>query len=150
MEVGIYIKCYFKGNPRGPGKAAAVVEYINGAGKSYIRDRQIQIANDTKNALLLKACIAAVRILLKSCRITIFVDCDYVKNTYKKGWLETWKRDGWKKANGDPPANVEEWKQFYMLTRIHDIAFAAYNSRHDERLERILKGGPYGRNCNGV
>lgn len=138
LEVGIYIKCHFRGNPRGAGEAAAVIEYIDSAGKSHIRKQQIRIRHDTKNALNLKTCIAAMRILLKPCHITIYSSCDYMGNARR---LEKWQKDGWKKANGKPPANVEDWKQFFMLTQIHNVTFAEYDSRHDEELENDLKDG---------
>ena len=98
------------GNPRGAGEAAAVIEYIDGTGKSHIRKQQIRIEHDTKNALNLKICIAAMRILLKPCHITIYTACDYMGNACRLGWVEKWQQDGWKKANGKPPANVEDWK----------------------------------------
>lgn len=144
MEVSIYIKSRFRGNPRGAGNAAAVVEYIDGAGKSHTRKQQIRIEHNTRNALHLKISIAAMRLLLKPCNITIFIDCDYMANACRFGWLEKWQQDGWKKANGKPPANVEDWKQFYMLTEIHKVDFMQYDSRHDEELEGILEHEVHG------
>jgi len=141
LEVGIYVKSHFRGNPRGAGEAAAIIEYIDGTGKSHIRKQRIRIECDTRNALNLKACIAAMRILLKPCHITIYIDCDYMGNACRSGWLEKWRQDGWKKANGKPPANVEDWKQFFMLAQIHTIAFADYDSRHDKELKKILEEG---------
>ena len=140
LEVGIYIKCHFRGNPRGAGEAAAVIEYIDGTGKSHIRKQQIRIGHGTKNALNLKICIAAMRILLKPCHITVYTACDYMGNAYRLGWVGKWQQDGWKKADGKPPANVEDWKQFFMLAQIHDVTFAGYDSRHDEGLEKDLRG----------
>ena len=85
MNVSIYIKSSFRGNPRGAGEAAAA----------------------------------------NACRL---------------GWLDKWQQDGWKKANGKPPANVEEWKQFYMLMQIHTVTFEKYNDRYDTELEKIIGG----------
>lgn len=140
LNVGIYVKTQFRGNPRGTGEAVALIEYVDGAGKSHVRKQQIRIEHDTKNALSLKICIAAMRILLKPCHITIYIDCDYMKNACRLGWIKKWQQDGWKKANGKPPANVEDWKQFFMLTQIHTVVFAEYDSRYDEELEKDLKG----------
>lgn len=139
MEISIFVKDRFRGNPRGAGEAAAIVEYIDRKGESHIRQQQIRIERDTKNALALKICIAAMRVLLKPCEITIFIDCDYLANAHRQGWVSKWQQDGWRRANGKPPANVEDWKQFYMLTEIHKIEFSAYDNRHDAELERILK-----------
>ena len=138
MEVSIYVKSRFRGNPRGAGEAAAVIEYIDGTGKSHIRKQRIRIEHDTKNALNLKICIKAMRILLKPCNVTIYADCDYMRNAVRFGWVEKWQRDGWKKADGKPPANVEDWKQFFMLTRIHTVTFAEYNNQYDEELKKTL------------
>ena len=138
MEVGIYVKSRFRGNPRGAGEAAAVIEYIDGTGKSHIRKQQIRIEQDTKNALNLKICIAAMRILLKPCHVTIYTDCEYIRNICQLGWLKKWQQEKWKKADGKPPANVEDWKQFFMLEQIHTIVLTKYVSRHDEALERMF------------
>lgn len=137
--MGIYVKSRFRGNPRGGGEAAAVVEYVDRAGKSHVRKRRVRIRSDTKNALHLKICIEAMRILLRPCRVTIYINCDYVSNACRLGWPEKWQRDGWKRANGKPPANVEDWKRFFMLAGIHAVTFAAYDARHDEELERELE-----------
>ena len=140
MNVSIYIKSSFRGNPRGAGEAAAVIEFIDKQGKSHKRQQRTQIEADTKNALHLKICIAAMRVLLKPCDITVFIDCDYMANAYRLGWLDKWQQDGWRKANGKPPANVEEWKQFYMLMQIHTVTFEKYNNRYDTELEKIIGG----------
>lgn len=136
-EVGIYIKSRFRGNPRGAGVAAAVIEYIDRAGESHIRKQQAWVGHGTKNALHLKISIAAMR-MLKPCHITIHMDCDYMGNIWRLGLLGKWQQDGWKKANGKPPANAEGWKQFFMVAQTHTIVFAAYDSRHDEELEGLL------------
>ena len=140
MEISIFIKSRFRGNPRGAGEAAAIVEYIDRNGKSHIRQQRIQIDHDTKNALELKICNAAMRLLLKPCEITLYIDCDYLINAHRQGWVKRWQQDGWKRANGKPPANVEDWKQFFMLTEIHKIEFAAYDDRHETEIEKLLGG----------
>lgn len=140
MELKIFVKIRFRGNPRGAGEAAAIVEYTDQAGKKHTRKQRIQTENDTKNALLLKISIAAVRLLLKPCEITLYMDSDYLANAYRQGWIEKWQQDGWKRANGKELANAAEWKQFYMLTNIHKIQFAPYGERYNEDLENILGG----------
>lgn len=104
MEVGIYVKCHFRGNPRGAGEAAAVIEYIDGTGKSHTRKQQIRIEHDTKNALNLKICIAAMRILLKPCHITIYTACDYMGTPAGwGGWRSGSRTVGRKQTENRPP-----------------------------------------------
>lgn len=138
MVVGIYIKILHRGNPRGSGTGAALVEYIDPSGKSYIRTRRIQVEHETKNALALKTVNAALRLLTKSCQVTIHIDCCHIKNSYR--WLGNWQKNSWHKADGKPPANAEEWKQLFLLAKIHQIKFEDYDSRHDRKLEEIQGG----------
>ena len=140
LEVEMYVKSRFRGNPRGTGEAAALIKYVDGSGKVHTRKQQIRIEYDTRNALNLKICIAAMRILLKPCHITIYMDCDYIKNACRLGWVEKWQKDGWKKANGKPPANADDWKQFCMLTQIHTMLFKEYDCQYDQELEKTLEG----------
>ena len=140
MEVSIYVKSQFRGNPRGAGEAAAIIEYIDKSGNAHNRQQRIEIEKDTKNALHLKICNAAMRLLLKPCNIKIFIDCDYMANACRLGWLTKWQQDGWKKANGKPPANIEDWKGFYILTQIHTVTFEPYNEKYIKELEEILGG----------
>lgn len=140
MNVSIYIKTNFRGNPRGAGAAAAIVEYTDKAGNSHLRKQRAEVEKDTKNALCLKTCNAAMRLLLKPCKITIFIDCDYMGNACRLGWLNKWQQDGWLKANKKPPENVEEWKQFFMLTQIHTVDFKPYTEKYETELESIIGG----------
>ena len=112
MNVSIYIKSSFRGNPRGAGEAAAVIEFIDKQGKSHKRQQRTQIEADTKNALHLKICIAAMRVLLKPCDIKIYIDCEYMANACR---LEESKQKTSGKcrgmetilyANADPHRNI--------------------------------------------
>lgn len=138
MKTAIYIKTRFRGNPRGEGEGAAVVEYIDRKGTKHIRRQYALIKDDTKNALHLKISIAAIRMLIKPCDITLHTDCEYIKNICRLGWLKSWQQGGWKKANGKPPANAEEWKQIYMLSQIHTIEFKSYDTCYEKELDKIL------------
>lgn len=148
MQVSVYIKSHFRGNPRGAGEAAAIVEYIDPKGSAHTRSQKIRAYDTTRNALHLKICIAAMRLLLKPCTATIYIDCDYLADAHRQGWAEKWQQNGWIRANGKPPANVEDWKQFSMLTQIHAVDFRAYNSHYDTEIEEILEAleGGQGRN----
>ena len=63
MKVDIYIHAKHKGNPRGTGEAAAVLEFISQNNKTHIRKATAAVENDTKNALTLKVIVAALKML---------------------------------------------------------------------------------------
>lgn len=147
MKVSIYVMYRSKGNPRGEGAAAAIIEYIDGQGNTHIRKQAVRVNNETKNALALKICISALRTLLKPCEATIYIDSEYLSNTHRQRWPERWKQAGWKRATGKPPANIEDWKQFYMLEEIHTVQIEPYNNRYDTELEKnITRSNNSGKN----
>ena len=46
-------------------------------------------------------------------------DSAYVVNSISKGWMEGWKKNGWKKKGG--VANLELWKEVDALLQIHNV-----------------------------
>lgn len=40
---------------------------------------------------------------------TVYSDSRYVIDAFVKGWLQNWKKNGWKTAKGLPVANKELW-----------------------------------------
>lgn len=137
LNVSIYIKCKCKGNPRGAGEAAAVLEYIDKSGNCHIRNVQLSSNDDTKNAIMLKICIAALKQIVKPCKITFFIDSNYIINS--QNFIDKWKQDGWKKANGKELANNELWERFYTASKIHEMHFKQYADKYEYELNEILK-----------
>ena len=86
MKVTINVALDHKGNPRGSGKAEAVIIFIDRQGKRYERKAAAAVENDTKNALALKITTAALKILIKPCDVEIHLDNEYIKNCIKNGW----------------------------------------------------------------
>lgn len=131
MKVDIYIHAKHKGNPRGAGEAAAVLEFISQNNKTHIRKATAAVENDTKNALTLKVIVTALKMLIKPCKVVLHTDNEYIKSCVALGWLETWRQQGWRKANGKQPANMELWKGFYISMQIHKITFMPYEDRQE-------------------
>ncbi len=68
MNVSIYIKSSFRGNPRGAGEAAAVIEFID---KQREKPQAAAAHADRgrhEKRPALKICIAPMRVLLKALR----------------------------------------------------------------------------------
>lgn len=136
MCVDIFIKIKFKGNPKGTGEAAAVLEYKGRLSKPVI----LITKNETKNAIALKICIEALKKMVKPSKVVIHCENAYIKNALDNGWVKNWKAEGWKKAGGKELANAAEWKQFYMLSEIHEMRIEEYSEKHDRILEKTLEG----------
>lgn len=70
----------------------------------------------TNNYMELKAVIEALKAInTNKYPIVIYSDSAYVVNAVNKNWMVNWKRKGWRKGDGNPPVNVELWKELYDL-----------------------------------
>ena len=51
---------------------------------------------------------------------------DFVLNlvdSFKKGWVSNWQKNGWKTSNRKPVLNVDLWKELLILLKVHDVTF---------------------------
>lgn len=105
-------------NPNGPGGWAVCIvrsgeesETLSGGAPST-----------TNNRMEMMAAIEALRHLPKSEPIVLSTDSQYLKNGITK-WIFSWKRRGWKKADGSPVLNQELWQELDALIAGRRIIF---------------------------
>ena len=95
----------------------------------------------TNNRMELMAAIAAMEALLEPCEITLTSDSKYLTDAINKGWLESWKNNGWKKADKSPVLNVELWERIDRLLTRHKVTFIWVKGHH---------GHPYNERCDAL
>jgi ribonuclease HI len=104
----IYTDGACSGNP-GPGGWGVVIQFTNGS--------QHEIGGyapqSTNNRMELQASIEALKALktlpLSSLEASLHTDSEYVKNGITK-WLPSWKKRGWKTAQGKAVLNQDLWE----------------------------------------
>ena len=95
-HVDIYTDGACKGNP-GPGGWGAVVVFAN-------TEKELSGGepSTTNNRMELTAVIQALSILKEPCDVTLTTDSKYIVDAINMGWLDSWKNNGWKKADKKP------------------------------------------------
>ncbi|HHZ11022.1 MAG TPA: ribonuclease HI, partial [Rhizobiales bacterium] len=91
------------GNP-GPGGWGALLRY-NGKVKELSGGEALT----TNNRMELMAAIQALNALTEPCVVDLHTDSNYVKDGIG-GWIEGWKRNGWRTASKQPVKNMELWQ----------------------------------------
>ena len=132
-SVNIYTDGACKGNP-GAGGWAAILEY-GGKEKELCGGDKLT----TNNRMELIAAIEGLKALKEPCEVTLYSDSQYLVNAINKGWLESWKQKGWRKADKSPVLNDDLWKELSNLLDYHKVGFVwvrghdghAYNERCD-------------------
>lgn len=133
-KVEIYTDGACSGNP-GAGGWGAVLIY-NGKMKEMSGSSE----QTTNNRMELTAVIEALKALKEACEVTLTTDSKYVCDAVTKGWVYSWKRNGWRKGDKKPALNVDLWEELLPLLSIHMVEFVwvkghnghKYNERCDE------------------
>ena len=121
------------GNP-GPGGWGARIE-----GPDDVVELKGGEASTTNNRMELMAAIEALSSLTDGTQVTLTTDSTYVKDGIT-GWIENWKKRGWKTAAKKPVKNVDLWQALDAQNARHTIdwqwvkghAGHAGNERADE------------------
>ncbi|UDL93058.1 MULTISPECIES: ribonuclease HI [Lichenihabitans] len=98
----------------------------------------------TNNRMELMAAIAALEALSRPCDIDVHTDSQYLRGGVT-GWINGWKRNGWKTADRKPVKNVELWQRLDAATTPHTIAWhwVKGHAGHDmnERADELARRG---------
>ena len=116
-KVTIYTDGACSGNP-GPGGWGAILEW-NGVEKELSGGEN----PTTNNRMELLAVISALEKLNQSCIVELYSDSKYVIDSLTKGWLDSWIKNGWRKADKKPVLNVDLWERLLPLLKKHEMHY---------------------------
>ena len=132
-QICIYTDGACSGNP-GPGGWAAILIY-RGIEKELSGGEKLT----TNNRMEMTAVISALEALKEPCEVELWSDSRYVIDALEKGWAESWKKKGWRRANKEPALNPDLWEKLLNLTERHRMTYHwvrghaenSYNNRCD-------------------
>lgn len=113
-KVCIYTDGACSGNP-GPGGWAAILSY-----SGHEKELSGGEAETTNNRMELMAAISALEALREPCEVELWTDSQYLSRAVNEGWLENWKRRGWKRKEGELK-NPELWQRLDALLSGHRV-----------------------------
>lgn len=134
-KVEIYTDGACSGNP-GKGGWGAVLVYAG-------REKEISggSPDTTNNRMELTAVIEALSALKEPCEVSLTTDSKYVCDAVTKGWVYSWQRNNWKKADKKPALNVDLWQQLLVLLDKHTVEFNWVKGHN---------GHPYNERCDDL
>ncbi len=134
-KVEIFTDGACSGNP-GPGGWGAILRY-NGVEKELSGGA----SDTTNNRMELSAVIFALKALKMSCEVTVTTDSKYVYESITKGWVYSWQKNGWRKADKKPALNVDLWTELLDLLDKHQVTFNWVKGHNEhpenERCDRL-------------
>ena len=132
-HVDIYTDGACRGNPGRGGWGAVLV--FRGIEKELSGGDPMT----TNNRMELTAAIEALRALKEPCEVTLTSDSKYLVDAITKGWAESWRAKGWKKADRSPALNPDLWEALLAELARHEVSFV-WVKGHD--------GHPYNERCD--
>ena len=107
-HVVIYTDGACKGNP-GPGGWGVYLKSDGHEKELWGGER-----STTNNRMELTAVIEALAALKRPCRVSLFLDSEYVRKGITE-WIHGWKKKGWVTAAKQPVKNAELWQRLDQL-----------------------------------
>lgn len=132
-HVDIYTDGACRGNPGRGGWGAILV--FHGIEKELSGGEPMT----TNNRMELTAAIEALRALKEPCEVTLTSDSKYLVDAITKGWAESWRARGWRRADRSPALNPELWEALLGELARHEVSFV-WVKGHD--------GHPYNERCD--
>jgi ribonuclease HI len=105
------------GNP-GPGGWAAILRW-NG----HERELSGGEADTTNNRMELMSVIMGLAAITRPMDVIIHTDSSYVEQAFERGWLDQWRRNGWRTAAKQPVKNRDLWERLYEEAARHQVRF---------------------------
>ncbi len=134
-KVEIFTDGACSGNP-GPGGWGAILRY-NGVEKELSGGA----SDTTNNRMELSAVIFALKALKMPCEVSVTTDSKYVYESITKGWVYSWQKNGWRKADKKPALNVDLWTELLELLSKHQVTFNWVKGHNEhpenERCDRL-------------
>ncbi len=103
------------GNP-GPGGWGAILCW-----RGHERELSGGEAETTNNRMELMGVIEGLRALRRPTVVRVLTDSAYLQKALTDGWLERWKRNGWRTSAKKPVANQDLWEALDAALTAHTV-----------------------------
>jgi ribonuclease HI len=102
------------GNP-GPGGWGAILAF-----GEHERELKGGEPHTTNNRMELMAAISALEALKRRCTVDLYTDSEYLRGGIT-GWINGWKKNGWRTADKKPVKNVDLWQRLETARAAHEV-----------------------------
>lgn len=136
-KVDIYTDGACSGNP-GVGGWGAVLFY-----RGVRKEMSGAEGQTTNNRMELTAMIRALSALKEDCEVTLYSDSAYCVDAFNKGWIASWKANGWRTADKSEVKNLDLWQELLALAERHKVTFVKVkghsDNEHNNRCDALAR-----------
>lgn len=133
-SIEIYTDGACSGNP-GKGGWCAILLY--GGNEKVLAGGD---PDTTNNRMEVYAAIAGLAALKERCAVTLYSDSAYLVNAIQQGWLDGWRKKGWKTSGNGAVKNRDLWERLGELLREHSVTFVKVKGHADNEYNNRCDG----------
>ena len=126
-RVSIWTDGACSGNP-GPGGWGAILRY-GGHEKELKGGEKLT----TNNRMELTAALMALKSLNRPCEVVLHTDSQYLRGGVA-GWIESWKRNGWRTAAKKSVKNKDLWRALDAAVERHIVEWRWVKGHADDEM----------------
>lgn len=121
-RVDIYINTDIRGVKARDGTAWYILETETSRGPANVGDK-LRLEQCTEKKAVLTALLAAARRIRGACELHIYTESQFLAAGWQLGWIEGWKKNGWKTSRGGPVSCSEAWQELDQLIGTCPVEF---------------------------
>lgn len=122
MDVNIYLESTIRSPQASDGIIGFVIE-VPTKGEPATKSQFYRVTANKNQAQLMILNIALSHLKKMSFALSIYADFGYLESAFSQGWIDQWKKNGWKNAKNEPVGNAAMWQEALMLLNGNEISF---------------------------
>lgn len=126
------------GNP-GPGGYGAILRY-----GGHQKEISGGARETTNNRMEMSAAIEALKLLNRSCAVTVTTDSQYLVKGITE-WIKGWQRNGWRNSKKEAVVNRDLWEELLVATQKHSVKWKWVRGHaghaENERCDQLAREG---------
>lgn len=122
MDVNLYLESTIRSPQASDGIIGFVIE-VPTKGEPATKSQFYRVTANKNQAQLMILNIALSHLKKMSFALSIYADFGYLESAFSQGWIDQWKKNGWKNAKNEPVGNAAMWQEALMLLNGNEISF---------------------------
>lgn len=122
MDVNLHLESTIRSPQASDGIIGFVIE-VPTKGEPATKSQFYRVTANKNQAQLMILNIALSHLKKMSFALSIYADFGYLESAFSQGWIDQWKKNGWKNAKNEPVGNAAMWQEALMLLNGNEISF---------------------------
>lgn len=122
MDVNLYLESTIRSPQASDGIIGFVIE-VPTKGEPATKSQFYRVTANKNQAQLMILNIALSHLKKMSFALSIYADFGYLESAFSQGWIDQWKKNGWKNVKNEPVGNAAMWQEALMLLNGNEISF---------------------------